>query len=79
MASGLPVVASDLPVHREICGDGAVYFPRFSPQDLADRIRDVVSSPDQHRQMSAAGLEQSQRFSWAGHVKELLSLAESIR
>ena len=29
MASGLPVIASDLAVHREICGDAAQYFPRF--------------------------------------------------
>jgi hypothetical protein len=36
MSSGLPVVASDLPVHREICGDAAIYFPRFSPDALAE-------------------------------------------
>ena len=30
MASGLPVAASDLAVHREICGEAAAYFPRFS-------------------------------------------------
>lgn len=27
MASGLPVAASDLAVHREICGEAAAYFP----------------------------------------------------
>ena len=27
MASGLPIVASDLAVHREICQDAAIYFP----------------------------------------------------
>ncbi len=38
MASGLPVIASDLSVHREICGEAAVYFPRFSAEDLAERV-----------------------------------------
>jgi hypothetical protein len=44
MSSGLPVVASDLPVHQEICGDAGVYFERFSPQDLAQRILAVAGS-----------------------------------
>ena len=35
MACGLPVVASNC-VHREICGDAAPYFPRFSLSMLAD-------------------------------------------
>ena len=35
MASGLPVVAADSAVHREICQDAALYFPRFSPEALA--------------------------------------------
>jgi len=33
MASGLPVIASDLAVHREICGGGrGCIFPRFAPE-----------------------------------------------
>ena len=79
MASGLPVVASDLPVHREICGEAGAYFSRFSPEELAAKVLEIVNSPDQRSKMSARGLEQSQRFSWSRHVKELTSLAESIR
>ena len=79
MASGLSVVASDLAVHREICGDAALYFPRFSPEDLARRILEVVNSSDKRREMSNRGLQASQGFSWARHVKELLTLAESIQ
>ena len=41
MASGLPVVAADSAVHREICQDAALYFPRFWgknwPTGLPDR------------------------------------------
>jgi glycosyltransferase involved in cell wall biosynthesis len=79
MASGLPVVASDLPVHREICGDAGAYFSRFSPEELSSKVLEIVNSPVERRKMSARGLEQSQRFSWSRHVKELTSLAESIR
>jgi glycosyltransferase involved in cell wall biosynthesis len=78
MSSGLPVVASDLPVHREICGDAALYFPRFSPEELADRIVDVASWADQTAQLSAQGLARSAAFSWKKHVEELLRLARSL-
>jgi len=51
MASGLPVIASDLAVHREICGEAAVYFPRFAPESLAERIMQVCGSDEQKSAM----------------------------
>src|SRR5215472_2049789 len=78
MASGLPVVASDLPVHREICRDAALYFTPFSPEDLAKAAIEVINSAEQRHRMSARGLEQSGRFNWSKHVQELIALAESI-
>jgi glycosyltransferase involved in cell wall biosynthesis len=78
MASGLPVIASDLPVHREICGEAAQYFPRFSADDLAARIIQVSESPDQQAAMRAKGLSRSRDFSWDIHVEKLLRLAQRL-
>ncbi len=78
MASGLPVIASDLAVHREICGDAALYFPRFSPKALAERILQVVESGKQRSLMQKAGLMRSLSFSWENHVGALLVLARRL-
>jgi glycosyltransferase involved in cell wall biosynthesis len=74
MASGLPVIASDLAVHREICGEAAQYFPRFSPQVLAQQVIQATQSPDQTATMREMGLLRSRDFSWDQHVEELLRL-----
>ena len=78
MSSALPVVASDLPVHREICGPAALYFDRFSPSELAERVVEVAQSPGLASQLSQAGIERSTAFSWKNHVDRIVALAESL-
>jgi glycosyltransferase involved in cell wall biosynthesis len=78
MSSGLPVVASDLPVHREICGEAAIYFQRFSPEQLAERVCEVAGSPELAQRLAQKGLERSRGFSWSTHVEHILALAESL-
>lgn len=78
MASGLPVVASDIPVHREICGDAALYFDRFPPEALAQCVIDVMGSDVQAAALAAAGNERSRQFSWKVHVEKILELARSL-
>jgi len=75
MSSGLPVVASDLAVHREICEDAAVYFPRFSPEALAERVLQIQRSPELAEKLSRAGLRRARDFSWSEHVNRLVVLA----
>jgi glycosyltransferase involved in cell wall biosynthesis len=78
MASGLPVVASDLEVHREICGDAAVYFPRFSSEGLAGCVAQIAQSSENSRRMAALGVTRSRQFSWEKHVEEILALSQSL-
>jgi glycosyltransferase involved in cell wall biosynthesis len=63
MAAGLPVVASDLAVHREVCGDAALYFSPFSPDLLAQAVCRVAMSPELSGKLSERGLARSADFS----------------
>jgi len=78
MASGLPVVASDLAVHREICGRAANYFPRFSEAALAAEVICLAKDGKQRAGMSQAGLARSRDFSWERHVASLLEVAADL-
>lgn len=78
MASGLPVVASDLPVHREICAEAAEYFPRFSQKALARCVADVAMSPERLKLVSTVGRERVRQFSWKTHVERILELSTKL-
>lgn len=78
MASGLPIVAADSGVHREICQDSAVYFQRFSPEELAQCVCQTLMSTEMSRKLSDRAVERSRDFSWSRHVDELLILAGSL-
>jgi glycosyltransferase involved in cell wall biosynthesis len=78
MSSGLPVVASDLSVHREICGDAALYFPRFSAEALAEKVLQIYEAPELSENLSRNGLQRARDFSWAEHVERILVLAQKL-
>jgi glycosyltransferase involved in cell wall biosynthesis len=75
MGSGLPIVASDLDVHREVCGEAAIYFRCFSPEELASQVLRIAFSQDLAQTLADHGLSRSQAFSWPNHVDRILSLA----
>jgi glycosyltransferase involved in cell wall biosynthesis len=78
MATGVPVVASDIAVHREICGDAALYFDRFSPRQLAKSVTELVASPELIARNRQSGWERARQFSWKRHVDMLVFHAQSL-
>ena len=79
MASGIPVIAADTAVHREVCGPAALYFSTFSPESIAERVAALAASEQAKREMTEAGRRRSQDFSWARHVAQILELANSLK
>jgi glycosyltransferase involved in cell wall biosynthesis len=76
MAAGLPIVAADTPVNREICGDAAEYFPPLSAEDLAGKVRRLASNLGRRQRLGAAGKRRATAAPrWDEHVRKVLAAA----
>jgi len=78
MASGVPVVAADLPYAREVCGEAALYFDPLSPTALADQLRRVIEETVLRDQLRRRGLQRAAGMSWRSHVVNLLRLFREL-
>lgn len=79
MAMGLPVVAADTDVHREVCGEAALYFKVFSEEDLAQKIAQILNDKNFYQRLREKGFERSQEFSWENHIKKLLDIMQNLQ
>lgn len=64
MASGVPVVCSDLPGFREVAGDQAVLVPPGDADALAAALRRVLADPEQRERMSHASRQRAAEYDW---------------
>jgi glycosyltransferase involved in cell wall biosynthesis len=75
MGRGLPVVASDLPVLREVAGELGWYFT--DPAGLADTLRTLLAGGDEVERRRRLGLAAAQRFTWAATAERTLAAYEA--
>jgi glycosyltransferase involved in cell wall biosynthesis len=77
MGLGTPVVASDIPVFREVGADAVAYVP---PDDVAGFVRAVreLDDPDVWESRSAASRERAAHYSWESSARILLALLERV-
>ena len=78
MASGLPLIASEIPTLKEVYGDSAVYFDPNNPVDIAQKINKVITSPKISNELIKKGNEQVKLYSWQKMAKETLKIYHSI-
>jgi glycosyltransferase involved in cell wall biosynthesis len=72
MAAGLPVVAADAPINRELCADSAIYFNPYDAADCARQIRRVIEDSFLANELIRRGVERSRGFQWGEHGLHLI-------
>lgn len=81
MAAGIPVIASDFPVWREIvaterCG---ILVDPTRPDELADAAGYLLNHPDEAHEMGLRGFRAARRkFDWASEEATLLQFYEKL-
>lgn len=78
MATGAPVVASDIPVFRWVAGEGVAYFDPLSERSIADALAGVLESPPSSRQRQENREVVVNRFRWEATAASLLAELRSL-
>jgi glycosyltransferase involved in cell wall biosynthesis len=79
MACGLPTVAFDNPVNREIMGETAVYARHGDPADFAARIEELLLDPEKRLELAGKVREKAERdHSWQARGEELVEIYREL-
>jgi glycosyltransferase involved in cell wall biosynthesis len=77
MAAGAPVIASDIPIFREVGGDAVVLVCPDDPQGVAKAVRGL-EGPKARSQAAAAGKRQAAAYDWSRSAEQLVALATQV-
>jgi len=75
MACGTTVLASDIPVFKEIAKDVPYYFNPYNQESIIKALDDSIIKNDSKIN---AGLEMVKKFTWENTVKETLAIYQKI-
>lgn len=74
MMIGTPVVCSDIPVFREIYGDAAYMFDPNDPNDMQQKIQEVLTNKTLRSELIEKGKRQANKYSWRKMAEQTLKI-----
>jgi glycosyltransferase involved in cell wall biosynthesis len=78
MASGTPVVTSNVSSLPEVTGGAAVLVDPYDVDSIADGLRRVLTDPQLAAEMRRKGLERAREFSWERSVEQTRQVYASV-
>jgi len=75
MSSGVPAVVSDIPVLHEVCSDAAVYVKPLDPQDIANKLQQVLIDKNLRTSLIQKGILRAKKFTWTNTTTQLVAIA----
>ena len=76
MAAGAPVIASDLPVVRELVGDGAIFVEVGHVDAWATALERLVADDAVRARLSSAGPSIASRYTWEATARATMKVYE---
>jgi glycosyltransferase involved in cell wall biosynthesis len=82
LACGAPIIASDIPVLREVGGEAATYCPLDEAgawiQTVNDLLRERQSEPAVWARRQDTGIVQASRFTWPAYVEKTVAVYREV-
>jgi len=80
MASGTPVVASDLLAFASVLNDGKAgrLFVNGDAESLATQLRSLLADPAERDRLTAAGSVRVRRFDWSRVAPDIIDVYETV-
>jgi len=78
LAQGLPIVAADTAVNRELAGDGAVYYPSENIVETTNTLLKIIDDTALRTSLGKRGRLRFEKnhIQWAEYVRRLLELSQ---
>lgn len=79
MSSGIPVIAADTSVAREVCGDHVLYVRPFHPRAYLEQVMELDANPAlRSRLVIGARKHVLSTLRWQDHVDRLVDLFDQM-
>ena len=78
MASGTPVITSNVSSLPEVVGDAAMLIDPYEPDAIAGAMRRVLSDDRLHDDMRERGLARARDFSWERSVRRIRGIYDEV-
>lgn len=75
---GAPIICSDIPVLREVAGDGAIFVEPGDAEALAREMSSLLQDERRRSDLQQKGSENVRRFSWAKAASEMGALFSKV-
>lgn len=77
MASGIPVLTSNIPTIKEIAGDAAFYVNPEDVEDIASKMNKIIQK-ETREALVLKGKNQAKKFSWGKSAQMILNYLEEM-
>lgn len=78
MACGVPVITSRTSSMPEVADDAALFVDPFNPEDITDKMVNLLSDPNLMLQMRERGLKRAAQFTWRSVAEQMLSVYNTL-